>query len=284
MSVLANALAVRILVVFGLVAATLVMSVPSGSKQALAEDKPAFNLALNLALLNALAEPVLDPTLDPPGKFHAVKPGQFDPAKTYLVQGAWLNSMGCPTGAFYAPYDPITNSAGAPVPYTDTACPTGDSNDQHNEGLLLVKTGPTPNFAAATAELINVKGITLTELGWDIRKQGASVDPAGSHCGAGAPRFDVVTQDGVVHFLGCNSPPATSQVSSLTGWIRMRWNALGLAAAFPPISSTDVVKRIVIIFDEGQDAAGGPDQFGAAILDNIDVNGQLVGHGAVQAN
>jgi hypothetical protein len=46
----------------------------------------------------------------------------------------------------------------------------------------------------------------------------------------------------------------------------------------------DVVQRIVIVFDEGQDASGGPDQFGAAILDNIDVNGVLVGHGATDAS
>jgi hypothetical protein len=37
------------------------------------------------------------------------------------------------------------------------------------------------------------------------------------------------------------------------------------------------VERIQIIFDEGQDT--GPDFFGAAIIDNIDVNGQLVGRG-----
>jgi hypothetical protein len=52
-----------------------------------------------------------------------------------------------------------------------------------------------------------------------------------------------------------------------------------LAAAFPPISPTDVVKSIAIIFDEGQDASGGPDSFGLAVLDNIDVNGQLIGRG-----
>ena len=168
--------------------------------------------------------------------------------------------------------------------FTDDACPTGDLNDQRNQGLLLVKTGPTANFAAATAELINVKGITLTELGYDIRKLGLSTDPLGSHCGAGAPRFDVVTSDGVVHFLGCGSPPPTSQQPSATGWIRLRWNLAGLAAAFPPILPSDTVKRIVIIFDEGQDPSGGPDQFGGAILDNIDVNGTLVGHGATDAS
>jgi hypothetical protein len=66
--------------------------------------------------------------------------------------------------------------------------------------------------------------------------------------------------------------------------VRLRWNAAGLAGAFPPILPTDVVLRIVIIFDEAQDVNGGPDQIRLAILDNIDVNGTLVGHGAVDAS
>jgi hypothetical protein len=274
-----NTVAVRIFAAFGLIAASLI-TVPSGSTQALADDKPSFNLALNVSLLNSLAEPLLDPLSDPPGQFKVVKPSEFDPAKTSLVQGAWLNGIGCPTNAFYAPYDPITNSAGAPIAFSDAACLTGDPNDQRNMGLLLVKTGPTNNFASAVAELTNVKGMTVTEVGYDIRKQLTATSPYGSHCGAGAPRFDIVTQDNVVHFIGCNSPPGTPAGAS-TGWVRLRWDT---AAAFPPVGATDTVKRIVIVFDEGTDASGAPDTFGAAILDNIDVNGTLVGHGAVDAD
>jgi hypothetical protein len=37
------------------------------------------------------------------------------------------------------------------------------------------------------------------------------------------------------------------------------------------------VSSITIIFDEGTDI--GPDNFGLAVLDNIDVNGALVGRG-----
>ncbi len=241
--------------------------------------------ALNQALMSLIPEPVLDPTTDPPGNFHTVTPGQFDPGHTNLVQGAWLNGIGCPTNATIA----ISNTTGTGIDhfetFTDAACPTGDLNDQRNQGLLLVKTGPTNNFAAAVAELINVKGIMLTELGYDIRKSGITgASPLGSHCGAGAPRFDVVTTDGFVHFLGCNSPPAVATTGGSTGWIRLRWGPTELAAAFPPIVATDVVTRIVIVFDEGQDPSGGPDSFGAAILDNIDVNGMRVGHGAVNAN
>jgi hypothetical protein len=46
--------------------------------------------------------------------------------------------------------------------------------------------------------------------------------------------------------------------------------------------SGKTVKSLSIDFDEGQDA--GPDNFGLAVLDNIDVNGTLVGQGATDAS
>jgi hypothetical protein len=206
----------------------------------------------------------------------SVKPGEFDPANTFLVQAQWLDGIGCPASGRVSPDGSTT------TPYSDAGCPTGDSSDQHNQGLLLAKTGPTTNFAAAVAQLNGVNGMTLTELGYDIRKSGgAATSPLGSHCGAGAPRFDVITDDGTDHFVGCNSPAATVTASS-TGWLRLRWNAAGLAAAFPPIAPTDKVRSITIVFDEGQDTA--PDFFGLAVLDNIDVNGVLVGSGANQGD
>ncbi len=227
-----------------------------------------FNVQLDTERLKLLPSP--SPT-DPHGNFSNVIPANFDPSKTYLVQSTWLNGIGCPTNAFTA------DLTGATTTFVDTACITGDPNDRRNMGLLLVKTGPTPNFAAATAELVNVKGITLTELGYDIRKSSMStVSPTGSHCGAGTPRFDVVTSDGTIHFIGCNSPPGVLNSAS-NDWIRLRWGAAELSAAFPPITPSDIVQRIVIIFDEGTDIS--PDFFGAAILDNIDVNGTLVGRG-----
>jgi hypothetical protein len=237
-------------------------------------------IAFGSTLFTAMPAPVDDPTLAP-GNF-TVKADEFDPGHTNLVQGTWLNAIGCPTGASIALANATFTGIAGFQPYTDPACPTGDPKDQHNEGLLLVKTGPTGNFASAVAELNGVKGITLTELGWDIRKPQSSVDPRGSHCGAGAPRWNVITADGAVHFIGCNSPPPVQTTNGSTGWIRMRWPAALLAAAFPPIGPTDVVKRIQIVFDEGQDT--GPDFFGAAVLDNIDVNGSITGEGPVDAD
>jgi hypothetical protein len=195
-------------------------------------------------------------------RFRAVTPVVFDPFDSDLVAARWVKGAGCPTGA-------TVNDGTSSKRFTDAACPTGDRRDDHNEGLLLVKTGPTPNFAAAIAELKGVRGTVLTELGYDVRTN--------SHCGAGAPRFDVMTDDGVTHFVGCSSPPPLVQSAS-QGWKRLRWTP---AQAFPPI--TRPVRSIFIVFDEGQDteSALGPDNgAGLAVIDNIDVNGQLVGRGA----
>ena len=219
------------------------------------------------------------------GNFNNVKPQEFDPPKTFLVQAAWLHGIGCPTNA-------ATSADGTKPPNgpTYTECPTGDAKDKQNEGLILAKTGPTPNFAAATAELKDVKDTALTELGYDIRKPGLNVnDPRGSHCGAGAPRFDITLQSGGLFFIGCNSPAPTSDTPGANQqWQRLRWGSPGTLLAFSQSTnvltniSGQTVKSISIVFDEGQDTA--PDNFGLAVLDNIDVNGTLVGRGPTDAN
>jgi hypothetical protein len=198
---------------------------------------------------------------------------EFDPGNTFLVQAQWLDGIGCPTSARIAIPNADFTGVGSIGSYGDPGCPTGDSSDNHNQGLLLVKTGPTANFAAAQADINGVKGIHLTELGYDIRKPRTFADSSGSQCGAGAPRFDVITSDNVDHFVGCASP-TPGQTTVGIGWLRLRYAP---ATAFPPILPTDTVKSITIIFDEGQDVA--PWNFGLAVLDNIDINGTLIGQG-----
>jgi hypothetical protein len=201
-------------------------------------------------------------------------PFVFDPGDTELVQSGWVDGIGCPTGA--STFDGTTST-----PYTDPACPTGDRRDDSNEGLLLAKTGPTANVASAGVAIRHVPG-TLTELGYDIRKPGVSADPRGSHCGAGAPRFNITAENGTRYFIGCNSPPAPVQTPG-NGWLRLRWGGATPLLAFNAttgalenIASVEV-SQLSIVFDEGQDV--GPDNFGLAVLDNIDVNGKLVGQG-----
>lgn len=209
-----------------------------------------------------------------------VVPFEFDPGKTQLVSAKWVNGVGCPPLGTLAAIYPATT----PTPYDgDPACPTGDPKDKSVEGLLLVKTGPTANNAAAGASVMGVKGTVLSELGYDIRK--AASDDRGSHCGAGAPRFNVVIA-GVFYMIGCNSPEPTSTDPG-TGWLRLKWGP----CATNPLQAWNTttwtldnicgatVDSISIVFDEGQDSSGGPDQFGALILDNINVNGSLIGQG-----
>ena len=220
---------------------------------------PRFGGAQNLSPVQIAISNAVHANADPKFK---VNPAEFDPNRTDLVRAQWLTGTGCPTGATAVDF------FGNVSDVTDSACPTGDDKDKKNEGLLLVKTGPTTNFASATAGLKGVKGIVLTELGYDIR--------SGGHCGSGAPRFNVVTTGGVNHFVGCASPPP-AVMSASPSWKRLRWGPAQLVAAFPPILPTDVVESIEIIFDEGTDT--GPDFSGLAVLDNIDVNGTLVGKG-----
>ena len=212
--------------------------------------------------------------------FHRVKPAIFDPANSHLVQSGWLSGIGCPTSQKIKAFLPPNFNTTRTVTFMDSGCPTGDPNDRANEGLLLAKTGPTNNNAAATARLKDVPS-TVTELGYDIRKSGAPASAMGSHCGAGAPRFDIVTKSGAIFFIGCNSPPGTVTATS-TGWTRLRWGAATMAfgqGTTPPAALSSLkVKEIDIVFDEGTDT--GPDFFGLAVLDNVDVNGMLVGQGA----
>ena len=211
--------------------------------------------------------------------FLNVRAGEFDPVKTHLVQGTWVSGIGCPTNA-----KTTTDGVTVGPSYTDPACLDGDPSDRHVRGLLLAKTGPTSNVAAAVAQIGGVRDKTLEELGYDIRKPAGASDNRGSHCGAGAPRFNIETTDGGFYFLGCNSPSA-DVVTVGNGWLRLRWAGEELNAFTPLGELVDIkgktLKSLSIVFDEGQDT--GPDNFGLAVLDNIDVNGRLAGSGGVSA-
>jgi len=197
-----------------------------------------------------------------------VEPNEFDPGHTFLVQAAWLGGIGCPTDAKIANPNASFTAVASFGSYTDPACTTGDSTDKQNEGLLLAKTGPTNNFASAFARIKNPPS-GITELGYDLRKPASPSDPRGSHCGAGAPRFNVTTASGT-EFVGCNSPSPNLTIAG-DGWLRLRWTV-----------NFTAVKQLSIVFDEGQDT--GPDNFGLAVLDNVDVNGTLAGQGPEEAN
>ena len=67
-------------------------------------------------------------------------------------------------------------------------------------------------------------GIVITSIGYDIRKFGGFASPYGSHCGAGAPRFNVVTAvRDALHRLRVAGAP--TQIAMGDGWTRLAWAA-----------------------------------------------------------
>ncbi len=177
---------------------------------------------------------------DPAPKAHKEftgTPFEFDPEHTGMVAGDWVKHLGLP-----------------------------QDNDKNRFGLLLSKNGTTPTNASAGLVVHGVKGLHLTELGFDVRN--------GGHCGAGAPRFNVVTSDGFTRFYGCvygtHSPNTPAP-----GWQRVRFFTNVSYPGAPAITAGLTVDSISIDFDEGTDI--GPDFSGMVVLDNIDVNGVLIG-------
>jgi hypothetical protein len=128
-----------------------------------------------------------------------------------------------------------------------------DAHGKADKALFLSKQGPTSDCSAAGASITKVAGLTVTELGFDISDD--------SHCGGGAPRFNVVTSADTLLFFGCDA--MTSSSTGTDGWTHKSINVGSLT-----------VKSIDIVFDEGTDV----DPSGAALLDNIEVNGTVVGH------
>ncbi len=172
-----------------------------------------------------------------------VKAANYDPDKTHTVTSQWTKNLGL-----------------------------DDNNGKNNrKGLLLSKNAPTATNSAAGANIRGVKGIVLTELGYDVRD--------GSHCSGGAPRFDVVTVEdpGTVHFIGACTNGTVTPNTPVAGWSRVRFDPANPHNAFPPIPAGQHVSVMDITFDEGTDTAGGMP--GLAVIDNIDINGKLIGSG-----
>jgi hypothetical protein len=174
------------------------------------------------------------------------KPWIYDPDNLGDVVSAWVNKIGLPD------HPEHQNKNGK------------DKGPTH--GLWLTKDAGTAANEASGAS-IKFQG-TLTELGFDFRN--------GSHDGAGAPRFNVYTTSPthVYYFYGSASG-AHSPVPDESGWTRVRFVA---ADGFPSDGASFItnfnqitVTSIEIVFDEGTDQGTG-----FALLDNIDVNGDLI--------
>jgi Viral BACON domain len=163
----------------------------------------------------------------------------YDPAGTNTVAATWMDGTGAAS--------------------TSTATTAADTR---NQGLLLSKTSNASNQAQAGVVIRDVEGISLTQLGYDIR--------VGSQCTATSPRFVVVTTDNVVHKIGCAS--GTAQPAPVAGWKRLRFDPANPAQTIPAIPAGSKVKSIHLVHDGGPEAGSS-----IVVLDNIDINGKIIG-------
>lgn len=140
--------------------------------------------------------------------------------------------------------------------------------------LVMTKQPATFENAAAGATVEGAEGQILYELGYDVFD--------GGRCGAGAPRFNVVADNGKLYFFGCSGygthAPAPDKPATFT---RVRFGDDDAQPQdgvddWPGFGNVTIVS-IDLVFDEGPDI--GPDFSGMTAVDNIDVNGELVGRG-----
>jgi hypothetical protein len=138
--------------------------------------------------------------------------------------------------------------------------------------LSLQKNCATATNAAAGVEIISsLEGgsiSALTSLSFDVQN--------GGHCGAGAPRFNVVV-DGSTYFLGCAGGSITDNGD---GWSTVSFGTTQFAAAGIPTTGT--LEDVYIVFDEGSDTPTGGTigTAGKVVIDNITLNDATVGDAA----
>jgi hypothetical protein len=198
-----------------------------------------------------------------PAVFVGTAPGcaPFPPGSN-IVTSAWLPGTGLPD-------DGSSNTT-----------PSNPPNRDPHRGLLLSKDGDTADCSSALARILGVGGLLVTanfHLGFDYR--------GGGHCGAGAPRFNVAWRlngtDGSSFVGGCaNTAPSTAPQDPMQ-WTRATFLTSNPAQSFPPVPPGSRIRSITLIFDEGTESSSlqDPEGVGLAVVDNIDINGQLITRG-----
>jgi hypothetical protein len=186
--------------------------------------------------------PSATPSATPSAQPFSLVPGVFDPSNQ------------CP--GIYSNWD---NTTGNPAP-----------------SIKLIKPCPTSTIAAPYVDVYTgLEGgllSAITELNFDYMN--------GGHCGAGAPRFNLVTDQGIA-FLGCAGGTQTPIAN--TNYTHVVFTPAQLAAAYTAAGisnpSTAILQDIYIIFDEGIDTPSGGNigTPGIVNIDNISINNSVVG-------
>ena len=171
-------------------------------------------------------------------------------------------------GAFEV--DPFHFGSGCLATWERDAGEPGQKGDTKQFGLYLQKHTASADFAAAGVRnmlILPMPAASLNTLAFDISgfPDEHTFGVANGYCGAGAPRFNVVSGAVGTCFLGCVHGTKTQDTQ--TGWWEIRFDAP--FSAFPGCESgvTGNVTSISIVFDVGP----------FVVIDNIRINNEVVG-------
>jgi hypothetical protein len=153
-----------------------------------------------------------------------------------------------------------------------------DTTNAH-DGVFMSKNGPTANCSSAYADITGdtTSGPhTLSDLGFDYR--------LGSHCGAGAPRYNVYLDAAETqgYFFGCAYGTHSAAPQDSSEWERVRFSAAdGFAFGGAPDGQafSQPYDHIQIVFDEGTDSPVPPNDaagVGLVVFDNFRISGVTI--------
>src|SRR5438067_542133 len=138
-----------------------------------------------------------------------------------------------------------------------------DSGSNADQALYFQKMTATAAFAAGVAVIQGIEGLPVSQLiglGFYISND--------SHCGAGAPRFNIrVDLGGGIRqtvFIGCQEMTASDSQTSPSGKV---YTHRSVAAPTLTMLPGGTITSLAIVFDEGDDVGQG-----FAFLDNIEVS------------
>jgi hypothetical protein len=165
-------------------------------------------------------------------------------------------------------FDP-DDLGGTSATRTDNQGCDRNTNGSFDKGIVLFKLGATSENKAAGATINSIAGKNLcgvnASVSWEQRPQGS--------CGAGSPRYNIITKDTQLHFTSC-SAMTKSAPDPDSGCVTATANVHNGSQVFPPLPTSGngcIVQSMEIVMDEGTDA--GP---GFAILDNFDIFGTKI--------
>jgi hypothetical protein len=154
-------------------------------------------------------------------------------------------------------YDP--DNLGTITAQWETHIGLPDSGNS-DHALHLEKRGNTTDNAAAFAELKNVEGTVIPEtIAFWIPAD--DPDQEDDYCNNGSPRWNLITQEGTIHFAGCAFGEETGQATDSRGrhWIQLTWRTSDATQTMPPVVPGSTASAVYI----------GADEPGSTYIDNI---------------